>query len=151
MREWIMTTNIDRDADVIRAAGALVWHDSSHGKLLAVVHRRRYGDDWSLPKGKLKKKETWLDAARREVQEETDCHVQVGRFAGVIGYLVEGTPKVVRFWHMLVIGEPGGHLDTEVDKVDWLPVAEACARLTYPLERAFVESAQPPLAGTGEG
>src|SRR4051794_40544792 len=81
-RKWMMKTNLDRDVDVIRAAGGLVWRDSPHGKLLAIVHRRRYGDEWSLPKGKLKKHETWLEAARREVQEETACRVQVDGFAG---------------------------------------------------------------------
>jgi len=145
-----MHTNLDRDSDLIRAAGGLVWRDSPRGKLLAVVHRKRYGSDWTLPKGKLKKKETWLDAAQREVEEETACRVQVDGFAGVVGYTVDGKPKVVRFWNMSVIGEPGKQTDTEVDQVAWLPVAEACARLTYPLERAFVESAQPPLAGTRE-
>jgi 8-oxo-dGTP pyrophosphatase MutT (NUDIX family) len=147
----MMKTNLNRDVDVIRAAGGLVWRDSPHGKLLAIVHRRRYGDEWSLPKGKLKKQETWLEAARREVQEETAYRVQVDGFAGVIGYLVEGKPKVVRLWHMSVTGKSGERTDTEVDEVDWLPVAEACTRLTYPLERAFVESAQPPLTGTREG
>jgi ADP-ribose pyrophosphatase YjhB (NUDIX family) len=147
----MMATNSDREAAVIRAAGGLVWRNSPHGKLLAVVHRTRYGGDWTLPKGKVKKQETWLAAARREVQEETACRVQVDGFAGVIGYLVEGKPKVVRFWHMSVRGEPGERTDGEVNQVDWLPVAEAGARLTYPLERAFVECAQPPLAGTREG
>jgi ADP-ribose pyrophosphatase YjhB (NUDIX family) len=147
----MMETNLDRAAEVIQAAGGIVWRNSPNGKLLAVVHRTRYGGDWTLPKGKVKKKEPWLDAARREVQEETACHAQVDGFAGVIGYLVDGKPKVVRFWHMTVTGEPGQRTDTEVDEVAWLPVAEACARLTYPLERAFVESTQPPLAGTRAG
>src|SRR5262249_20818924 len=114
-------------------------------------HRKRYGGDWTLPKGKLKKQETWLNAARREVQEETACRVHVGEFAGVIGYFVDGKLKIVRFWHMSILREPGEHTDTEVDKVDWLPVAEACVRLTYPLERAFVESVPPPSSGTREG
>lgn len=147
----MMETNLDHDAEVTRAAGGLVWRNSPHGKLLAVVHRTRFGSDWTLPKGKVKKQETWLDATRREVQEEADCRVQVDGFAGVIGYLVDSKPKVVRFWHMSIIGEPGERTDTEVDKVDWLTVDQACARLTYPLERVFVESAQPVLAGIREG
>ena len=144
-------TSLDCDSDLIRAAGGLVWRDSPRGKLLAVVHRKRYGSNWTLPRGKLKKKETWLDAAQREVEEETACLVQVDGFAGVVGYLVDSKPKVVRFWNMSVIGEPGHQTDTEVDKVDWLSIEEACARLTYPLERALLESSQLALEGKREG
>jgi len=46
----------------IRAAGGVVVQD---GKVL-VVHRPRY-DDWSLPKGKLKRGEDWGEGALREV------------------------------------------------------------------------------------
>ena len=82
----MMETNVARAAEVIQAAGGLVWRDAPHGKLLAVVHRTRYGGDWTLPKGKVKQHETWLEAARREVQEETTYRVHVDGFAGVIGY-----------------------------------------------------------------
>ena len=43
-----------------------------------VVHRPRY-DDWSLPKGKLDRGEHPLDAAVREVAEETGLRAVVGR------------------------------------------------------------------------
>jgi len=137
-----MDTNPSRDAELIPAAGGLVWRDSPQGKVLAVVHRLRHGGDWTLPKGKLKEGESWLAAARREVKEETGCQVRVESFAGSICYHADGKPKVVRFWNMSVVGEPGEPTDKEVDKVDWLPVEGACARLTYPLERALIESAQ---------
>ena len=50
----------------VHAAGGIVERDG----LIAVVHRPRY-DDWSLPKGKLDRGESWEDAALREVREET--------------------------------------------------------------------------------
>ena len=42
----------ENDCGTIKAAGGLVWRDSTHGREVAVIHRARYGD-WTLPKGKL--------------------------------------------------------------------------------------------------
>ena len=39
-------------ADVVRAAGCVVWRPTATGIEVLLVHRPRY-DDWSLPKGKL--------------------------------------------------------------------------------------------------
>ena len=61
--------------DMIRAAGALLWQGPPERRLIAVVHRNRY-DDWTLPKGKLKKGESWHEAALREIKEETGYEVQ---------------------------------------------------------------------------
>lgn len=136
----------------IRAAGGLVWRDSPQGKRVAVVHRTRYGDEWTLPKGKLQDDESWLDAARREVREETGCQVRPEAFAGSIGYLVNDKPKVVRFWHMAVVDTTETPRDSEVDRVDWLTPQEAITRLKHPLEKALIESAQvePPVKDGAE-
>jgi len=82
------------DQDVIQAAGGLVWRQGEKGKEIAVIHRPRY-DDWTLPKGKLRKKETWQQAALREILEEIGCLVRVGDFAGCTCYKFGGIPKVV--------------------------------------------------------
>ena len=139
--QMVLEAGVDRGQDVIRAAGGLVWRDSPRGRLLAVVHRNRY-DDWTLPKGKLDPAESWTDAAVREVREETGCRVRVGRFAASTSYSVGDCPKVVLFWHMDVLGECGGRLDSEVAEVAWLTVDEARERLSYPLERALLDGAR---------
>lgn len=128
-------------SDLIRAAGGLVWRVSPAGRTLAIVHRsQRYGEEWTLPKGKVQPEESWLDTAMREVYEETGCKVKIGNFAGSIGYQVKGQPKVVCFWHMTVVGEPeSSPPDPEVDQVAWLPIKEASERLRYPLEKSLVE------------
>ncbi|MGW5071498.1 NUDIX domain-containing protein, partial [Streptomyces cyaneofuscatus] len=59
-------------ASTIRAAGCVLWRRAPDGAGVEVclVHRPRY-DDWSWPKGKLKRGEEPLAAAVREVLEET--------------------------------------------------------------------------------
>ncbi len=57
----------------VEAAGGIVERDGR----IAVVHRPRY-DDWSLPKGKLDRGETFEQAALREVHEETGLVCELG-------------------------------------------------------------------------
>jgi len=133
----------DGRKDLIRAAGALLWQECNGSYTVAVVHRNRY-DDWTLPKGKLQEGETWQSAALREVKEETGYDACVLDFAGVVGYEVEGKPKIVRYWHMLAQGEPSQKTDDEVDSVLWLPMTKALERLQYPLEISLLEQATHP-------
>jgi 8-oxo-dGTP pyrophosphatase MutT (NUDIX family) len=128
---------------IIRAAGALLWRRTSSGYEIAVIHRNRY-DDWTLPKGKLKKDESWQAAALREVKEETGYDATVLGFAGAVTYTANDKPKVVRFWHMMAESEPSSELDDEVDEVIWLTVDAARNRLQYPLEQALLEVWQGP-------
>ena len=58
----------------VEAAGGVVVHQ---GRVL-IVHRPRY-DDWTLPKGKLDRGESFEDAALREVWEETGVRCNLGR------------------------------------------------------------------------
>jgi 8-oxo-dGTP pyrophosphatase MutT (NUDIX family) len=117
---------------VIRAAGGVVVRDGA----VLVVHRPRY-DDWTLPKGKLERGESWEDAARREVEEETGLLCELDREAGRTAYSVRGEPKEVRYFHMSCDGEP--YAQNEVDVVRWVPLAEAAELLTYERERELLK------------
>jgi 8-oxo-dGTP diphosphatase len=124
----------------IKAAGGLLWRRTPEALKILLVNRSRYGD-WTLPKGKLKPGESWLEAALREVKEETGHNVRTLSFAGAIAYLTENGPKIVRFWNMTVSGVGRSTVDvSEVAKVTWLLPTEAVERLSYPSERAMVEA-----------
>jgi 8-oxo-dGTP diphosphatase len=110
----------------VRAAGGVIVRDGC----VLLVHRPRY-DDWTLPKGKLDAGESWQEAARREVEEETGLRAELGEEAGRTFYLdSRGRDKEVRYYRMTAEGEP--FPQNEVDEVRWLPFAEATELLSYP-------------------
>jgi 8-oxo-dGTP diphosphatase len=125
------------EVNVIRAAGGVVVRRSRSGETeIAVVHRPEY-DDWTLPKGKLDPGESWEEAARREVEEETCLRCEPGEEVGRTYYEdARGRPKEVRYFLMEADGEPAPC--NEVDEVRWVPLEEARAALTYERDRDLV-------------
>ena len=115
----------------IRAAGAVLWRVGPRGREVALIHRPRY-QDWTLPKGKLKPGEHVLRAAVREVYEETGARPILGRRMSPQRYLKNGRPKQVEWWSAVPAAEPQFTPGEEVDRLEWLPVREATARLTWP-------------------
>jgi 8-oxo-dGTP diphosphatase len=118
---------------VIRAAGGLVVRDG----LVLLVHRPKY-DDWSFPKGKLRKGESWKAAALREVEEETSLVCEPGPEAGRTHYEVEGQPKEVRYYRLRCATD--AHAANEVDEVRWVDPSEARTLLSYDHDRELLDS-----------
>ena len=119
-----------------RAAGGVVTRDG----LVALVHRPRY-DDWTLPKGKLDRGESFEEAALREVEEETGLHARLFCELPFVYYEVRGRPKVVRYWLMEVQSDEGFVANDEVDEIRWVEPAEALALLTYDRDRDVLRAA----------
>jgi ADP-ribose pyrophosphatase YjhB (NUDIX family) len=122
---------------LVRVAGGIVWRDSSEGSRIAVVHRGKR-DDWSLPKGRVDAGESWRDAARREIAEETGCAVRLGGFAGAKLYLDRPEPKLVLYWHARSVHEGSRSPDDEIDEVAWLSRREALSRLDLESDRRLL-------------
>lgn len=127
---------------VIEAAGGILWRRSGELAELAVIHRPHHRD-WSLPKGKRDRGESWQETALREVLEETACHAEIERFAGGTIYTVKKRPKVVLFWHMAVSEEGRFEPNDEVDRVEWLVPEAALERLDHETERELLGHAGP--------
>lgn len=123
---------------VVHAAGAVLWRPgdadtAGHDVEIAVIHRPRY-DDWSLPKGKVDPGETAPAAAVREVYEETGQHAVLGRRLNAVSYPIDAGVKKVSYWSARAVGGefvPGD----EVDRLLWLPAAEAMRKLDYAQDR----------------
>ena len=134
-------------SSVIRAAGGVLWRQAPEPRNgepeieVAVIHRPRY-DDWTLPKGKLAKNESFIDGALREVLEETGFRVRLGRALGETRYWknVGGTQreKVVRYWAMQVAGGAFSP-NNEVDELRWVPLAEAHSMMSYRRDQELLD------------
>ena len=141
----------DRDKPPkIPAAGALLWRPGEQGPEVVLVHRPRY-DDWSFPKGKCLPGEHMLITAVREVAEETEIEITLGRKLRTVRYLSDGRPKQVDYWAARPAAQAvGGGADEpaepapftpsepapftpneEVDQIAWLPLTAAGDQLTY--------------------
>jgi 8-oxo-dGTP diphosphatase len=123
---------------VIRLAGGILWRELPEGLRLAVIHRPRQGD-WSLPKGRVDPKESWEEAALREVDEETACEAEITSFAGATVYVPRRTPRLVLYWNMSLRRERPFEPNAEVDELVWLTAPGAVARLDHETERRLVE------------
>jgi 8-oxo-dGTP diphosphatase len=123
-------------ASPIMAAGGIVIAPG-RTPLVAVVQRRK-DNEWVLPKGKLKPRESALAAAQREAREETGHRVAAQDYLGVVSYETSERPKIVQFWRMRSLGGADHPPMRDIKAVKWLPLDAAIARLTFPVERAFL-------------
>ena len=131
---------IDPDAAEVKASGGVVRRHDGDGLKVALVHRPRY-DDWSFPKGKLDKGESWEDAALREVEEEIGVRCRLGAELPPTSYKdPKGRDKVVRYWLMEPIEGEFVPSD-EVDEMRWVSPADAEALLSYAHDRELLREA----------
>ncbi|QUS41899.1 NUDIX hydrolase [Tardiphaga alba] len=131
--------------DIVMAAGGIVVRREAT-PLFAVVCLRKRGD-WVLPKGKLDDGETPLDAAQREVLEETGHSASVQQYLGTLAYPLGERTKVVHFWHMEADDLPPQRLMKDISEVAWLPLDQALKRLTRHHEHAFLAQVGPMALG----
>lgn len=114
------------------AAGVLAWREKSSRIEVLLVHRPRY-DDWSVPKGKLDKGETFPAAAVREVAEETGFDIHLGLPMPSARYTVgRRLTKHVSYWAAEVTSDKPAKPDDpkEIDRAEWFPVGTARAKLS---------------------
>ena len=119
-------------AGFVRAAGGIVTRSGRGGRAeILLIHRPQY-DDWTLPKGKAKPRESDERCALREVEEETGLACALGQELAVSDYEDgSGRPKRVRYFAMTPLDGAVARPQNEIDDVRWLTRKRALARLTY--------------------
>jgi 8-oxo-dGTP pyrophosphatase MutT (NUDIX family) len=115
--------------------------------VIVIVPARRGSNDGkvlALPKGHPDGGESELEAARREVREETGVDAEPIEKLGEITYTYErkGRPveKRVAFYLFRYRSGELAH-DHEIEEVRWMPLHEAARALTYEGEREMVQRA----------
>jgi 8-oxo-dGTP pyrophosphatase MutT (NUDIX family) len=115
------------------------------GRVLVIVPTRPAADGshvLGLPKGHLDEGETAVQAATREVREETGVTAEPIQELGEVRYwYVRNRRRVAKsvyfFLFRYVSGDPADH-DDEVLEARWMELAEACEALSYQGEREMV-------------
>jgi 8-oxo-dGTP pyrophosphatase MutT (NUDIX family) len=128
-----------------RSAGGVVVRG---GQALVIVPRRRAANGsrvLGLPKGHIDPGESPLQAAVREVREETGVEAELVRELGEVHYWYRRdgrtVPKSVVFYLLRYrSGDIEDH-DEEVEEVRWMELADACTALTYEGEREMARCA----------
>lgn len=123
------------------AAGGIV---GRAGKVLLVQVRNLEGKIvWTFPKGHLEKGERWLDAALREVEEETGWSCRhLGDFARVsYRFKRDGKPvfKRVRWFLMAPVKKTGKPDADEIRKTLWVDAGRAGRKLSYPSDLDLIK------------
>lgn len=124
---------------VVKAAGGLVFKETSKGKLRVLVAHRPGYDDWGLPKGKADKGETSEETAIREVYEETGYHCRIVAPMDTTRHRINAGIKEVAWFAMRPLPDsPGYQKNKEVDEVRWLSRKQAKSLLDYDTDKALV-------------
>ena len=134
-------------ARVQRSPGGVVYQERDGGMWVALIATKE-GRVWGLPKGLIEKGEKPLQAALREVHEETGVQGKPVADLGYIEYWYRDSETRVlyhKFVHYYLLRRVGGDVekhDWEVDEVRWFPIDEALDTVSYENEREVLASAK---------
>ncbi|HLG70984.1 MAG TPA: NUDIX hydrolase [Chloroflexota bacterium] len=135
--------------------GGVVYRRGTEGIEVIVVGRKDPGI-YGLPKGTPNPGETMEETALREVREETGVETEIEQKIDAIEYWFVRAAidtrfhKFVHFYLMRPIGGDTSLHDHEHDVVEWLPLAEAKALLTYQNEVRVLDKAESLLAQSAD-
>jgi 8-oxo-dGTP pyrophosphatase MutT (NUDIX family) len=125
------------------SAGGLVFDEE--GRVLLIRARDlRNQPVWTLPKGALNPGESSIQAALREVREETGYRCELVRELMPVTYWFQRGGRRIRKtvrWYLMRPLEKVGEHDHEVDEVLWAERNDAQSRLRYESDRRLLAAA----------
>jgi 8-oxo-dGTP pyrophosphatase MutT (NUDIX family) len=128
------------------SAGGVVLRAFRRKPFLAAI-RTKSGRVLALPKGHIEPGESAMEAARREVREETGLEAEaLGKLDDVSYWYSRDGERVFKNVAFYLFSYRSGSLDDhdeEVDSAEWVPLEEAPERLSYRGERDVAALAVP--------
>ncbi|MDO5096431.1 MAG: NUDIX hydrolase [Peptostreptococcaceae bacterium] len=115
----------------------------------AILLLRKYNGDWVLPKGRVEEGEELVDAAKREVKEETGVKTEVIKYLGEIHYTYkdnwDDTKRVHKIvhWYMMKSSDLHARPQKEEGFIDakYIPMDKVVDMIRYDDEREIVKVA----------
>lgn len=153
-----MHAEYDHDLPVAHetsAGGVIVKVENGQAYIAVIARRNRAGHiEWCLPKGHIEGSETAVEAAVREVCEETGILGRALKHLATIDYWFSGRHyRIHKVVHHYLLEALSGTItvendpDHEAEKAEWVPIAQVSSRLAYPNERKIVALAYALLKG----
>ena len=128
------------------SAGGVVFRRAPGGEVHYLIIRDSY-ENWGFPKGHLERDEPPLDAARREVAEETGLQALEPRGAlEVIDWYFRFRGRTIhKYCHFFLFesgsGEPVPQTDEGITACVWKPLDEALRTISYANAREVLQRA----------
>ncbi len=142
----------DRPAVAEIAAGAILAQEEAP-ELLLLHHAEE--DRWCFPKGHVEEDESLLEAAVREITEETGLkEFTLRQELGEVAYRFYDPRREVNVFKTTVYflaftPDRMAHPEPLFDSYEWLDPRAAFERVAYDTDRRMIERAQTPLATRG--
>lgn len=130
------------------SAGGFVLAADGSNRVALIGRISRSGRlDWCVPKGHLEGTETRLEAAIREVGEETGLEVELIDELGSIQYEFSAGPRIIaKTVHHFLFRQTGGFLTVELDpdreasEARWFEIHELVDTLSHENERRMARA-----------
>lgn len=132
------------------SAGGLCLRVEGGVPYVAIIARRSRGGklEWCLPKGHLESGESAVQAAEREIEEESGVRgVPIQRLCTIDYWFSSSRARIHKTVHHYLFEYTGGEItvendpDQEAEVAAWVPLREAEKKLAYPNERRVVQVA----------
>jgi 8-oxo-dGTP pyrophosphatase MutT (NUDIX family) len=133
-------------ARIETSAGGVVFRQNEAGELSFLLIRDPY-ENWGLPKGHLEGSETPLEAALREIEEETGLTElrAADELPTIDWYFRDQGALIHKYCHFYLVespaGEPAPQQAEGITACVWLPPAEAIRTITYENAREVLRAA----------